>query len=80
MNDGNAKPWSEDRPRRDALVLGLIHQATETAPTEAEAASALLRSAATVLACDFGEAAACDLLLVALLETKASLHRRRHAH
>lgn len=79
MVKDEARPWTDDPSRRDALVLGLIMQATGSAPTDDEAASALLKSAATVLSRQFGEAAACDLLIVALLETKAGLHMRRHS-
>ncbi len=80
MMEDQACDWAADLPRRNALVARLIMTATKDAPTDEDAASALLRSAATVLARKIGEAEVCDLMIIALLETKAQINIKRRAH
>ncbi len=65
--------------RRTAIVNGLVDRALEVTPNDVEASCALMRASATVIARRVGEAMACDLMLAALIETRATLHQQAHA-
>jgi hypothetical protein len=80
MNYDSAEMTDGERRRRDGLVIDLIETATAGAMSDEAAASALMRSAATLISRRVGEHMACDLMLAALVEARASLHDRRRAH
>jgi hypothetical protein len=80
MKSDDEKPWLDDRRRRDNLVLDLIEQATAEAPSDEAAASALMRSAATLISRRLGDQMACELMIATLVETRAALQDKRRAH